>query len=261
MRDLFSDLRFALRTLVKSPVFAGVAVVSLALGIGANTAIFTLLDQALLRFCVKAAVGRTITPDDDRLPGGHPLAVLSYDFWVERFRSDPGVLGKTLNINGLPLTVIGVSQPGFDGVEVGFAPKIFIPVMMKKQMTPGWEMYSLENRRGRWVNVFARLKPGVSVSQAKAALQPLFHSILEMEVREKEFAHADKYTKDQFLRDCSAGGAGRRQTAGVAAANGGKSVALRAGRCCWIRGRGLDRPAAVEPDPGGGLAAALLRNS
>jgi len=54
-------------------------------------------------------------------------------------------------VNGIPLTVIGVSESGFDGIEVGSSPKIRIPVMMKKQMTPGWEMYSLENRRGRWV--------------------------------------------------------------------------------------------------------------
>src|SRR5262249_7031800 len=73
-------------------------------------------------------------------------------------------------------------------------------VMMKKQMTPGWEMYSLENRQDRWVNVFARLKQNISIQQAKAALQPLFHSMLETNVREKDFAHADAYSKQQFLR-------------------------------------------------------------
>jgi len=290
MRDLLSDLRFAVRTLAKSPVFASVAVISLALGIGANTAIFSLLDQVLLRLLpvknpeqlvqlrwqgshygsntgfnalsyplykdirdksqvfsgvlcryslplsfgykgqtervegelvsgnyfevlgVRAVVGRTITPDDDRIPGGHPVAVLNYDFWRDRFRSDPGVLGQKLTVNGYPITVVGVSQPGFDGVEIGYSPKIRIPVMMKKEMTPGWEMYSLENRRGRWVNVFARLKPGVSIERAKASLQPLFHSILEMEVQQKEFSSASKYTKDQFLKstlDVQPGGRGR----------------------------------------------------
>jgi predicted permease len=278
MRDLLSDIQFALRTFVKSPVFAGVAILSLALGIGANTGIFTLLDQVLLRLLpvqdpqqlvqlrwkgsyygsntgdaaisypmykdfrdrnqvfsgvicryalplslglsgrgerldgelvsgnyfqvlgVKAALGRLITPDDDRVPDGEPLAVLSYRFWKERFHGDPNVIGQNLLVNGRRLTVIGVSQAGFDGIEVGYSPKIRIPVAMKKAMTPGWEQYSLENRRGRWVNVLARLKPGVSITQAKASLQPLFHSILEMEVREKEFAHADAYTKQQFLR-------------------------------------------------------------
>jgi len=123
---------------------------------------------------VKAILGRAITPDDDRIPGAHPAAVLGYSFWAERFRADPGIIRTRLLANGIPLTIIGVSEPGFDGIEVGSSPKIRIPVMMKKQMTPGWEMYSLENRRGRWVNVFARLKRGVSIKQAKAALQPLF---------------------------------------------------------------------------------------
>jgi predicted permease len=292
MRDLLSDLYFALRTFVKSPVFAGVAVLSLALGIGANTAIFTLLDQVLLRMLpvkdpqqlvqlrwegthygsntgyaaisypmykdfrdrnqvfsgvicryalplslglngrgerldgelvsgnyfqvlgVQAALGRVITPEDDRIPDGEPVAVLSYSFWMERFHGDRAVLGRNLLVNGRQLTIIGVSQAGFDGIEVGYSPKIRIPVAMKKAMTPGWEQYSLENRRGRWVNVFARLKPGVSITQAKASLQPLFHSILEMEVREKEFAHADAYTKQQFLRssmDVMPGSRGRSE--------------------------------------------------
>jgi predicted permease len=292
MRDLLSDLSFAFRTFVKAPVFAGVAVLSLALGIGANTAIFTLLDQVLLRplpvkdpqqlvqlrwegshygsntgyaaisypmykdfrdrnqvfsgvICryalplslglngrgerldgelvsgnyfqvlgVQAALGRVITPDDDRIPDGQPVAVLSYRFWMERFHGNPAVLGQNLLVNGRQLTVIGVSQAGFDGVEVGYSPKIRIPVAMKKAMTPGWAVYSLENRRGRWVNVFGRLKPGVSITQAKASLQPLFHSILEMEVREKGFEHADAYTKQQFLRstmDVMPGSRGRSE--------------------------------------------------
>jgi predicted permease len=278
MRDFFSDLHFALRTFVKSPVFTGVAVVSLALGIGANTAIFALLDQVLLRMLpvkdpqqlvqlrsegahhgsnmgyaalsypmyrdfrdhnqvfngvicryplelslglngraerldgelvsgnyfqvlgIQAALGRVITPDDDRIPDGEPVAVLSYRFWMERFHGDPSVLGQSILVNGQRITVIGVSQQGFDGIEVGYSPKIRIPVAMKRAMTPGFEIYDLENRRSRWVNVFARLRPGVSMLQAKASLQPFYHSMLEMEVRDKGFEHADAYTKQQFLR-------------------------------------------------------------
>ena len=75
-----------------------------------------------------------------------------------------------------------------------------IPVALKKQMTPGPTVYTLENRRGRWVNIFGRLKPGIAPAQAKASLQPLFHSILEMEVQQQEFSRASAYTREEFLR-------------------------------------------------------------
>ncbi|MGO4884243.1 MAG: ABC transporter permease [Bryobacteraceae bacterium] len=278
MRNLAHDFRFALRTFKKSPVFLTVAVLSLALGIGANTAIFTLVDQILLRllpvkdpqqlvlfwgrgrhygsnngrykisypmyedfrdhnqvfsgmFCrwetslsvssegrtervdgelvsgsyfqvlgVGAALGRVFTPDDDRVPGGHPIAVLSYRYWQTRFAGSRDIIGKKLLIDGYPITVIGVSQAGFDGTNPGAAPQIRIPIMMEAQISPQMaEFYSLKNRRGRWVNAFGRMKPGVTMAQAKASLQPFFHQMLEMEVREKEFARAAPETKKAFL--------------------------------------------------------------
>jgi predicted permease len=273
---MLNDIRYALRTLFKSPVFAGVAVLSLALGIGANTAIFTLLNAILLRtmpvknpeqivlltsrgshygnnrggnalsypmytdyrdrnqvfngvFCkygtplsmsyegqtervsgelvsgnyfqvlgVTAAHGRLITPDEDKTPGAHPVAVLSYDYWKTRFAENPAVIGKTIKLNSYPMTIIGVSAPEFYGVEAARSPQVRVPMMMKVQMTPGWD--DTKNRRSRWVNVFARLKPGVSLEQAKASLQPIHHSILEMEVNEAAFKNASKYSRDQFLK-------------------------------------------------------------
>ena len=107
------------------------------------------------------------------MPGGHPLVMLSYSYWQSRFASDRSIVGKTLVINGHNMTVIGVVQPGFDGVELGNTSKIFVPVMMKAQMTPFWD--GLKDRRQRWVNAFGRLKPGVTLAQAKASLQPFMH--------------------------------------------------------------------------------------
>jgi len=277
MGTLWNDLKFAIRTLRKSPVFTAVAVLSLALGIGANTAIFSFLDQILLRLLpvkhpeqlalltirgteygnnsggnamsyplykdfserntafsgmfgrfafvmsvssashtervegelvsgtyfpvlgVGAALGRTITPDDDRTPGGHPVAMLSYQYWKTRFNSDPGVIGRTLVISAHSYTIIGVTQPGFTGVELGRTIQVFVPMMMKAQITPGWD--ALNDRRWRWVNAFGRLKPGVSLEQAKASLQPLYHSIIEMEVKDAAFRNAAPNVRAEFLRN------------------------------------------------------------
>jgi predicted permease len=279
MASASNDLRFALRSFKKSPVFTAVAVLSLALGIGANTAIFTLLDQILLRmlpvknprelvllsmkgfhyggnwggnalsfpmyrdfkannkvftemFCrfpfrvslgyngqtervmgelvsgtyfpvlgVGAAIGRTFTPDEDRTPDGHPLAMLSYDYWKTRFAGDRSILGKTVAVNGHNYTIVGVAEQGFDGVELGYVTQVFIPVMMRAQVIPSSDQLAFTNRRQRWVNVFGRLKPGVSAEQAKASLQPFFHGILEMEVKEAAFKNASADVRDRFLKN------------------------------------------------------------
>ena len=276
MSNVWGDLRYAFRSLRKAPVFTSVAVLSLALGIGANTAIFSLLDQILLRllpvkeprqlvlltmrgrhgsnwggnaisypmyldfknhnqvfadmFCrfpiqtsltfegqtervqaeivsgtyfpvlgVGAVIGRTFTPDDDRTESGHPVVVLSYDFWQTRFAGDPRIVGKKIIVNGNNMTILGVAQPGFDGVELGNAAKIFVPVMMEPDLMPLNKEF-LKNRRQRWVNAFGRLKPGVTPEQAKASLQPFMHSMLEMEVQEPAFRNASAFTRQEFLK-------------------------------------------------------------
>jgi len=271
------DFGYALRTLRRSRGFAAVAALTLALGIGANTAIFTLLDQVLLRllpvknpqqlvlltmrghhygnnwggnaisypmyrdfqdhnevfsgmFCrfpqpvsmtyggqaertqgelvsgtyfsvlgVGTVLGRGIGPEDDRVPDGHPVVVLSYDYWKQRFGGDPKIIGKTLLVNNYQMAIIGVAQPGFDGVELGSSTKIFIPVMMEKEIIIG-PMKFLTDRRSRWVNAFGRLKPGVTEEKAKASLQPFMHSMLEQEVKEAAFRNASAYVREEFLK-------------------------------------------------------------
>ncbi len=148
---------------------------------------------------IGAAVGRVFTASDDLMPGGHPLAVLSYGYWRTRFAADPAVVGKDITVNGSKLTIIGVSAAGFDGVEPGRAPQIRIPITMKDDL-PRERFPRLNNDRFRWVEVFGRLRPGVSPQKAQAGLQPLFHQIINVEVTEPPFAKASPFVKQQFLR-------------------------------------------------------------
>jgi len=110
-------------------------------------------------------------PTTNRVPSGHPFVVLNYNYWRTRFAADPQIVGKTLNLNNYNMTVVGVAQAGFDGVELGRSPKIFIPIMMQPQIIVGNPEDMLKERRNRWVNAFGWLKPGVSQQQAK----PLSH--------------------------------------------------------------------------------------
>jgi predicted permease len=277
---LVQDLRYGIRTLAKNPAFTLVAMVTLALGIGANTAMFSLLDQVVLRllpvrhpeqlvivretgnhygnsfgantiswpmfedlrdnnqvfsgmFCrfpatvtigysdraaqisaelvsgsyfpilgVGAALGRTIAPDDDAVPDSQPVVVLNYSFWRTYFDGDPTIVGRTIALNSHAMTVIGVAQPGFDGVELGVPAKVFVPIMMKTEMTPHSDGLKDRRRRLSWVTAYGRLKPGVSLEQAQLSLHPLMHSILEMEVQQPEFTRSTTPADRQpFLRN------------------------------------------------------------
>jgi predicted permease len=276
MTTLVQDVLYASRGFRKSPVFSAVAVLSLALGIGANTAIFTLIDQLILKLlpiqepehivllrgrgrhyggnnginalsypmyqdlrdrnpvfstmmcryrqsfaigieahteivtgelvsgnyfpllAIRPAAGRLFTASDDLRSGDHPLAVLSYTWWKTRFAGDPRVIGQTIRVNNIPLTVIGVAQAGFEGMEPGVPSFVYIPITMSLVVRPGFN--GMYNRRQRWVNVYGRLKPGTSVERAQAGLQPLFHQIIDDEVKMPAFRNATPYDKSEFLR-------------------------------------------------------------
>ena len=277
MITLLEDVRYALRGLRKSPLFTIVALASLAVGMGANTAVFSLMDQALLRSLpvqhpeqlvlfsapgprsgtinsnyndlvtfsypmyrefrdgnavfsgvmarfpinfsmswhdqtervsgdlvsgnyfevlgVQAAIGRTFTGEDDRKPGAEPLVVLSYGYWKRRFAADAGVLNQTIILNSHPMTIVGVAQAGFKSVGVGEAADVFVPMMMQGLMMPRGN--DLENKRSMWLNVFARLKPGVSRQQAEAAMNVFWKPILESEA--KDVANMSQNERTRFL--------------------------------------------------------------
>ena len=279
MTNLLADLRFALRALRRSPLFSAVAILSVALGIGSNTAIFTLLDQILLRqlpvkdpeklvmlyqrgahngsnmgdrmhsypiyqdfqqkakplaevLCrrlistsvtidehtervdaemvsgnyfsmlgVTAALGRVFnSQEDDRVYQGHPVVVLSYDYWRTRFVEDPKIIGKKILVNSYPMTVVGVSARGFAGLDPAISPQIRVPILMKPAMLPEWNWVQMDDPRTRWVQVFARLSPGYTLASAQPPMQGLFRQIREYEMTLAGARTWSAYGRDQFLR-------------------------------------------------------------
>src|SRR6266567_9529374 len=279
MTNLAMDLRFALRALRRSPLFSTVAILSVALGIGCNTAIFTLLDQILLRqlpvkepdklvmlyqrgahngnnmgdrmhsypiyqdfqqkakpfaevLCrrlvstsvivdehtervdaemvsgnyfsmlgVTAAVGRVFnSQEDDRVYQGHPVVVLSYDYWRSRFVEDPRIIGKKILVNNYPMTIVGVSARGFAGLDPARSPQIRVPILMKAAIVPEWHWLQMDDRRARWIQVFARLKPGFTVASSQAPMQGLFRQIREYEMTLAAARNWTAYGREQFLK-------------------------------------------------------------
>jgi predicted permease len=254
-----SQVRFAIRSLMKTPIVTAIAVLSVALGIGANVAIFSIFNQTLLRpmpvpeserlvnlvapgprsgsvscggagncdsvfsypmfrdlervqtvFTGIAAhnafganiayggtseggdgalvsgsyfpvlrlapqLGRLLGPDDERERGGGYVAVLSDDYWRRRFGARPDVLDQTLIVNGQALTIVGVAPRGFHGTTIGSQYLVFVPISMRELMIPRWK--GLDNRRSYWSYLFARLKPGITVEQARATFNAQFRSI------------------------------------------------------------------------------------
>ena len=282
MNSLLQDLRYALRQLRKSPGFATVSIIMLALGIGANTAIYSLIDQALLRglpvrdpdrlvllsstgsdtgrisshgggdkvyfsypmyldlrdrnqvfegliatdqstvgvqynnqsqlvqgelvsgnyfdvLGVRPALGRMFVSADNEVQERDAVAVLSYGYWQRRFGGNPGILNSKILINGRPYTVIGVSQRGFKSVVVGNDPDLFVPMMMKPQITPGWN--DLTERRSRWLNIVGRLKPGMSRERAEAGMTTLWKAIRQDELKTIK-THSQSFI-DRFVNKSS----------------------------------------------------------
>src|SRR5438445_3483883 len=277
MGSLWQDLRYGVRMLAKNPGFTTVAVLTLALGIGGNTAIFSLLDQVLLRSLpvaepdrlvilhegewrsgwstsdnsemvysyphykdvrdqipffegviaragvplsvaaagtsergqgeivsgnyfavlgVRPALGRLLDAGDDRLPGASPLAVLSYGYWSRRFGANPQVVGQRIVLNNYPFTVVGIAARGFSGLLKGQNVDVFVPIAMKRELTPGWN--GLVERDIMWLNIFARLKPRMSLEQTEAALQVPYRPLLETEIQSTK--NPTQRFRERYLR-------------------------------------------------------------
>jgi predicted permease len=249
MHTLVDDLRYAVRLLLKNPVFTGIVVLTLALGIGLNTAVFSVIDGLLLRplpgtrapnelvqlyrtyrgdmmfgsnsvphyldvrersgdtfsgvtlwtfetmnlaaggrnerilgvmasanhFSVlgaRAALGRTFVPAEDTGRGAHPVAVLSWSAWKGRFGGDPGVVGRSVVLNGRSYSIIGVAEPEFRGALPLVIPTLWVPLSQFDDVRPG-DHDGYDQRGSNSFNVVARLKPGVTLAQANEHMKAL----------------------------------------------------------------------------------------
>ena len=125
---------------------------------------------------VNALYGRVLTPEDDTAPGAHPLAVVSYSFWRDKLGQNPAAIGRLIHVNNSPFTIVGVTPPGFFGDTVGDQQDLWVPVTMQEQLITGRQW--LDNYEASWLHCIARLKPGVSVEQARANLNVVLQQLV-----------------------------------------------------------------------------------
>jgi predicted permease len=117
---------------------------------------------------IRPMLGRAFEPAEESGRNAHPVTIISYWLWKNRFNSDPAIIGKTQLLNGVPHTIVGVAPEGFYGTFVGWPMQIYVPVSMEETFNPGG--YKLEDRGAQWIEGFAVLKPGVTRAQAQAEI-------------------------------------------------------------------------------------------
>jgi predicted permease len=127
---------------------------------------------------LQPALGRLLGPNDDRTLGESPVAVMSYSYWQTRFGAEPTILNKTLLVNGQTMTIVGVGPEGFNGTTLGSKPAIFVPITMRPRLQPTFNQNRMEDRRSYWAYLFARLKPGTSIEQARTAINVPYRALI-----------------------------------------------------------------------------------
>ena len=277
IEDLWRDLRYAFRTMRKSPLFVLFVVLTLALGIGANTTVFTVINTLILNplpvpdssglAAVSAATaestsrssaplpisyadlkdyqalngvfrslagytsprnmtwrtgtasqgmfgelvtgnyfstlglsparGRFFLPEEDRTPGAHAVAVLNYGTWQTRFGGADDIVGKTLRLNSLVFTVIGIAPPQFIGVNALFGPDLWIPAAMAEQLLPNQMQTAFSDRSKAVFQAVGRFKPGVTRTQAQANMAAIASDL----AREYPAANAGRTAAVRPIRD------------------------------------------------------------
>jgi predicted permease len=125
---------------------------------------------------IRPAIGRLLSPQDDQKVGESLVVVLSHTYWTTRFDRDPRVLNDTLIVNGQHLTIVGVAPQGFEGTTLGARPQVYVPITLRGLMNPGFNQF--HNRRTYWAYLFARLRPGATLDQARTQLNIPYHAII-----------------------------------------------------------------------------------
>ncbi len=149
---------------------------------------------------VGPALGRVFnSQDDDQLYQGHPVVVLSHNYWISRFGKDPAVIGKKILVNNYPMSIVGVSADGFAGIDPTRSPQIRVPIQMKPAVVPEWEWVKMADERTRWVQVFARLKPGYTAETAQGPMQGLFTQVRQHEMTLPGAKDWSQFQRDRFM--------------------------------------------------------------
>ena len=144
---------------------------------------------------LKPALGRLFGSSDDLGVGASPLAVLAYSYWETRLASDPTVIGQPIVINGQLFTIIGVAPKGFEGTTLGERPSVYVPISMRGALEPGFNGF--DRRTWYWVYLFARLKPGVPMAQAKRGIDAIYRPIINDVEAKQQQGLSDK-TMERF---------------------------------------------------------------